>query len=85
MAPTTDGGRRTVSEFVPCGNSGEFSGCRKPVRLTLRPDGDGGVTVVDFEPYRETVVCHAYVCDACGRREESEAAILDHLATHGEE
>ncbi len=85
MSRTTEGGDAngpTASEFVPCGNSAESNGCRRPIRLTLRPTADGGVEVVAFEPYPETVVTHAYVCDACGRKETTQRAIVRHLRTH---
>ena len=83
MARSADGDAPTASEFVPCSNSAEAGGCRKPIRLTLRPTADGGVAVVEFEPYEETVVEHGYVCDACGHRETAERAIVRHLAAHG--
>lgn len=69
----------TATEFIPAAENGirdEGPGVRY-----LQLTGDGGLEIVNEEPYNDEVRNHVYICDECGQDEANESDMAFHLRT----
>lgn len=70
----------TATEFIPAEENGVRADQGPGVRY-LQATKDGGLEIVNEEPYNDEVRNHVFICDECGQSEDLESDMAFHLRT----